>query len=247
MVTIATEEPLAVAVVQAIHTGDVDALNRLLAEHPELATAKLGTDPCGDDRGMTRTLLHVATDWPGHFPNGPAIVATLVDAGADVNARFTGPHTETPLHWAASSDDVEILDALIAAGADLEASGSVIDSGSPLADAVAFGQWNAARRLIEHGANANLWQAAGLGLIDRLKAQLATDPPCPPDEIAGAFWCACHGGQRETAESLLEHGADLNWIGYDNLTALDAALRSHAHELADWLGTQGARSARELS
>jgi ankyrin repeat protein len=42
-----------------------------------------------------------------------ATVAALVEAGADVNARFTGPHTETPLHWAASSGDVAVLDALL--------------------------------------------------------------------------------------------------------------------------------------
>jgi ankyrin repeat protein len=52
---------------------------------------------------MSRTLLHVVTDWPGHFVNGAAAVVVLVEAGADVNARFRGPHTETPLHWAASS------------------------------------------------------------------------------------------------------------------------------------------------
>ena len=63
-------------------------------------------------------------------------------AGADVNARFTGPHTETPLHWAASSDDVEALDALLDAGADIEGDGAVIGGGTPIADAVAFGQWN---------------------------------------------------------------------------------------------------------
>jgi len=58
-------------------------------------------------------LLHVATDWPGHFPHVSASIAALVEAGADVNARFHGPHEETPLHWAASSADVAALDALL--------------------------------------------------------------------------------------------------------------------------------------
>ena len=102
--TIHPESPLAVAVAEAIHTGDVEALWRLLAEHPELATARIGGE---DPNATTPTLLHIVTDWPGHFPNGAATVATLVQAGADVNARFTGPYTETPLHWAASCDDVE--------------------------------------------------------------------------------------------------------------------------------------------
>ncbi len=62
---------------------------------------------------MSRTLLHVATDWPGHFPHVSASIVALVEAGADVNARFHGPHEETPLHWAASSDDVAALDALL--------------------------------------------------------------------------------------------------------------------------------------
>ena len=104
------------------------------------------------------------TDWSRHFPNGRAVVATLVAAGADVDAAFGGAHAERPLHWAASSDDVEVLDALVEAGADIEAPGSVIDGGSPLADAVAFGQWKAARRLLERGARTNLWHAAALAL-----------------------------------------------------------------------------------
>lgn len=63
----------------------------------------------------------------------------------------------TPLHWAESSDDVAVLDALLDAGADIEGAGAVIGDGTPLADAVAFGQWNAARRLIERGAQTTLW------------------------------------------------------------------------------------------
>src|SRR6185436_12260940 len=121
-----------------------------------LATVRLGNDePCG----MSRSLLHVATDWPGHFPNGAATVAALIEAGADVNARFSGPHTETPLHLAASSDDVDVLDALLDAGADIEAPGAVIGGGTPIADAAAFGQWDVARRLVERGASTNLWES----------------------------------------------------------------------------------------
>jgi len=41
----------------------------------------------------------------------------------------------------ASSDDIEVLDALLDAGADIEASGAVIAGGTPLADATAFAQW----------------------------------------------------------------------------------------------------------
>jgi hypothetical protein len=244
MLTLHTDEPLAVAAVDAIHRGDVGALRRLLDENPGLATARLGDPRCGE----SRTLLHVAADWPGHFANGPATVAAIVQAGADVNARFTGPHTETPLHWAASSDDVAVLDALLDAGADIEAPGAVIAGGTPLADAVAFGQWRAARRLIERGARTTLPQAAALGLLERVEACFAGGACPPPVEIDKALWYACHGGQRGSAEYVLARGADLYWISpWENLTPLDAARRSGADELVDWLRSRGARSASELT
>ncbi len=165
MGTLSTEDPLAVAVVDAIHSGAVPTLRRLIGEQQDLATTRLGDD---EAKGMSRTLLHVATDWPGHFPNGAASIALLVEAGADVNAPFRGPHRETPLHWAASSDDVDVLDALLDAGADIEAPGAVIAGGTPLADATAFGQWKAARRLVERGAKTNYFADASLGLIEHL-------------------------------------------------------------------------------
>ncbi len=236
--------PLGGAVTQAIRAGDIAALRRLLDEHPGLAASGIGGSPGG--RGCTdevRSLLHVATDWPGHFPNGPAIVSALLAAGADVHARFVGSHTETPLHWAASSDDVAIVDTLLDAGADIDAPGAVIGGGSPLADAVAFGQWQAARRLVERGAQVNLWQAAALGVMDRVEALTAADPPPDRDAITQAFWLACHGGQRASAAHLLAHGADPNWIGYEGLTALDAARRSNAgDDLIQWLTSIGAHS-----
>ena len=67
------DDPRAVAAFEAIHAGDVERLGRLLAEHPALATARFA-----DEHGHERTLLHVATDWPGHFPRGAETVAALV-------------------------------------------------------------------------------------------------------------------------------------------------------------------------
>src|SRR4029077_7396978 len=118
-------------------------LRGLLNANPGLASGRIL-----DRKGCGRTLLHVATDWPGNFPRVAETVAALVAAGADPGAQFEGgSHAETPLHWAASSDDLAALNALLDAGADIEAPGAVIGGGTPLADAVAFGQWQAARRL----------------------------------------------------------------------------------------------------
>jgi ankyrin repeat protein len=169
-------------------------------------------------------------------------VAALVAAGADVNAHMesTRPsHRETPLHWAASSNDVAVLDALLDAGADIEADGAVIAGGTAMADATAFANWDAARRLLARGAQTTLWKASALGLMERVEAQLAADPPPSPQDVTGAFWAACHGGQRSTAELLLARGADPQWVGWDDLTAAGAARRNGFGEVADWAGSLG--------
>src|SRR5580704_3020061 len=102
MLMLSKDDPQAAAVKKAIETGDLEGLDRLLRVNPDLAHARIGCKNNQTGEGG-RTLLHIATDWPGHFSNGPAIVAALVAAGAEVNAEFSGPHDEAPLHWAASS------------------------------------------------------------------------------------------------------------------------------------------------
>lgn len=233
MTTLPAHDPLATAVTLALHAGDTEELRRLLAGHPELARTRVE-----GKNGGQRSLLHLAVDAPGHRPRTAEIIATLVAAGADVNAPFVGRHAERPLHWAASNDDVAALDALVAAGADLDAEGGVFGNGTPLDDAVIFGQWRAARRLVERGARVQLHHAAALGLLERVRADA---PHVSFDERTRLFWNACRGNQLATAQHLLGLGADPTWVGYDDRTALAAAEQNGASDVVRWLESIGAR------
>jgi hypothetical protein len=223
------------AVVMAIHAGDTAGLRQLLAEHPSAASAPLG------GRYKSRTPLHVVTDWPGYFPNGPAIVRLLVEGGADPDAHQPGE--ETPLHWAASSDDWHVAAALIDAGADINAPDGSI--GTPLANAVGYGCWDVARLLVARGAEVGQpWIAASLGLLDQLGRLLGDEPSSA--EVSQALWHACSGGQRRAAEYLLGRGANLDWVpDYAKGTPLDAATGrgTQRENLIGWLREHGAPSA----
>jgi hypothetical protein len=226
-----SQDPVAIAAVHAIRTGDTASLAVLLSQHPGLVSEEIHG---------TRLPLHVVTDWPGYFPAGPAIVGLLIDAGADPNADTEGAKPETALHWAASSDDADVADALISGGADLETPGGSI--GTPLDNAIGYGCWNVARLLVQRGARVDkLWHAAALGIMPRVEELLAAAPPPSPDDITEAFWQACHGGQRRTAERLLASGADLDGTpGYSDQPPAEAAAEpgTQRENLITWLQEQ---------
>jgi ankyrin repeat protein len=239
------DDQVAVELRSAVHAGDVEAIQRLLRNDPALATARLV-----GRGGGTGTPLHLVTDWPGYFRNGPEVVRLLINAGADPNALTTsqgsepGPGSETPLHYAASSDDVDVAEALIDGGADIEVPGGSI--GTPLDNAVGYGCWHVARLLVARGARVDkVWHAAALGMLDRLEDILGSDPPAK--DVSQAFWHACTGGQRRAAEYLLSRGANLNWEpDYAHGTPLDAAsgLATRQENVISWLRELGARSSR---
>ena len=233
-------DPAAHALVEAIHAGDVRSLTALLREHPGLAAARIV-----DDKGSSGTPLHAVTDWPGYWPHGPEVTAMLIAAGADPSAPVEGSwHAETPLHWAASSDDVEVARALIDGGADIEATGASIAGGTPLDDAVGYGCWQVARLLVERGARVDqLWHAAALGMRSRADELLAASPPSQ-QQLTDALWQACHGGHRRMAEYLLGLGADLNGTpSWSASTPLDAAdsIDTGRQALVEWLRSLGAK------
>jgi hypothetical protein len=228
----------------AVHGGEIDVVRRLLSDDPELARARFSS------RGGSSTALHFVTDWPGYFPNGPDIVRVIISAGADPNALTTsggsavpGPGSETPLHYAASTDDVDVAAALIDGGADLETPDGSI--GTPLDNAVGYACWHVARVLVVRGARVDkIWHAGALGMLDRLDELIV--PGVDPELISQGFWHACGAGQRRAAERLLSAGADLNWEpDYAEGTALDAAtgLGTRQDNVITWLRSIGARAA----
>lgn len=243
-------------IIQATEQSDLSKLKALLKREPELAKTRNATG---------RTLLHIITEWPSHKPNRTPMIKLLLQAGADPNARFEGEHRETPLHWAASADDVEAIDALLDGGAEIDADGAVISEGTPLTDAVFFLQLNAAQRLIERGATVNLPLAAGMGRLDLMQEfftesgnlKKSAKELCPSDEpqdgvlvsdeanrvLEEAFAYACLAGQVDVARFLLERGVDVNSQTLDEhslRTGLHWAVYRNQPEMVRFLIEKGA-------
>ena len=244
-------EPPGVEVIEAVRHGDAGSLRRLLAANPGLAREYIQSPD-----GSARTLLHVVTDWPGFFPNGPLITRTLIQAGADPDARTAdGGFAEAPLHRTASSDDADVAAALVDGGADLELPDGSI--GTPLDNAIGYGCWHVARLLVSRGARVDkLWHAAALGNHDRLLDLLASSPASQQalsqqalsqqalsqEALTEAFFQACGGGSRRAAELSLSRGAKVNVPGQRG-SPLDAAggPAAELEQLLEWLRTHEPR------
>lgn len=226
---IATSDSRAQAAEKVIRTGDTVSLNALLKIYPELSSCYIG------DSKEARSLLHILADWPGNLPNNCETAKVLITAGADINAPFIGKaHSETPLHWAASNNDVALIDTLLDYGTNINAEGGVIDR-TALADARAFLQLEAAHRLIARGASTTLQDLATLGMLEGVKSRYEVSRPTL-HETDCALWNACHGGQLATAKFLHEKGGNCQFVPpWDNVTPLGAAERSSAMDVVEWL------------
>lgn len=168
----------------------------------------------------------------------------------------------TPLHLAAGENRPAIVDLLVEHGAEAQAKWNRT-AHSALSWAVTCWAFDAAQRLVERGVEPDLFCAAGLGRIDRVRsfwpggrlrrrpsttgstryAEDGSPLPCPPpraaDQVSDALYIACRTERVEVARFLLDHEADPNWRGYAGATCLAWAEFSGNAELATLLRERG--------
>ena len=237
--TIPGDSPMAVELRTAVHGGDLDLVRRLIAGNTDLASARFVA------RGGSGTALHFVTDWPGFFPNGPEIVHLLIDAGADPNATTTGPgRPETPLHYAASSDDVDVAVALIDRGADLEIPDGSI--GTPLDNAIGYACWHVARLLATRAHASRRSGTPPLSVCSK-PWRLSWCPGSTERRSRRASGMRAALGNAVPQSAYCSAGADLAWVpDYAEGTAVDAAtgLGTRQENVITWLQSIGARSAQ---
>ncbi len=111
------------------HHGDLLRSSGLLAEASALDRREAVARPTGQ-RSSTRQGPIPSHPAGARLPNAAGGRPSTGQSGADVNAASTGRHAETPQHWAGSSHDIQTLDALLDAGADVDAQDGAIDSTS---------------------------------------------------------------------------------------------------------------------
>jgi hypothetical protein len=237
---------------QAIRDGDAARLEALLEADPELVWRL---------RGAGGTLLGAVTQ--------PDVLGTNLGRELGVDRRCiellieAGSELDGPLNLAACFGRIELMEMLLAAGADGGASD--IWGITALASAVYHGQAEAADVLVPYGVVPDtIWVAAATGLVDRVAVWFdgrgnlrpgAADPrpnladvgwpPGPPPRadrneiLAEAFVLACFNGRLATADQLLERGVDVNARPYMGMTGLHFAAVGDKLELAGWLLDRG--------
>jgi hypothetical protein len=201
------------AAADAIVTGDLVTLDRLLTEDPTLVHAR-------SPRTHRSALVHyVAANGVEYFrqrtpPNIVAVAHRVLDAGADVNATadmYGGNATTFGLF---ATSILPVLAGVLDEGLQsLLDRGASIGSGAALINAChANGRPEAAEWLAARGLDLDLEAAAGVGRLDAVQL-FFTDSGAlqnaTPEQMRRGFAWACEYGKARVVEFLLRQGMDV--------------------------------------
>lgn len=192
---------------RAAMDGNLEGLQRLAAEGASLDSK------AADDFGNRMPALL----WAISFGQ-PEAALFLLRHGAGANLR--DDQGRTPLMAAVGRDHLELIQALVDAGGDLQAANG--QGTTVLMEAAASGQPEVVRLLLNHGADLHARDQAGLTALlhatglrgdscDAVRLLLERGAnPNDQDPVQGrsALMRAAWGGSLDTVKLLLEHGAD---------------------------------------
>ena len=232
----------------AIVSGDIDTLGRLLDENPELIHEKSTREHCC-------TLLHYvgANGFEGFRQKSPKnaveIAELLLERGADVDAVTSGEMgvgttlglVATSVHPHRAGVQIPLLELLIEHGASVE---GLPGKWNPLRAALANDRPEAAKFLAEKGATLDLQGAAGVGFLDVVKSYFNEDgsliPNATREQFEKGFILACEYGRRDVVDFMLDKGVDLATGANTGQTALHLAAHRGQLDIMKLLIDRGA-------
>lgn len=243
-------DPLFRDAVAAIDSGDVSALEGLLAAHPELVRDRLAGYG-GEGYFREPYLLWFVAENPirnGKLPaNIAQVTRTILRAAERQDVDSLRAQVDYALALVCSGRvprecgvQRELIDLLVEAGAD---------PNEAMAPALAHKEVAAVERLLDHGASLDLTAAVCTGRTDDV-ARLG--PTAGAGDRQAALTCAALYGHPEALSRLIDFGVDLNAyspVGYhSHATPLHHAVDSGSLEAVKVLVEAGASlDAKDLS
>jgi ankyrin repeat protein len=217
---------------EAVVTGNVRTLARLLHDNPKLIEAR-------STREHRATLLHYVSangveSYRQKTPKNAARVAEmLLQAGAEVDAEadvYGGGATTlglvaTSAHPRKAGVQNALLQVLLDHGAAIEQAQAAGNAQSAVQGALANGCPEAAEFLAQRGAHVGLEEAAGIGRLDLVQTFFHPDGRlrASQKQLDAGFGWACLYGRTSVVEFLLDKGVDLRAQSYGQ-TALHWAV-----------------------
>ena len=236
------------AAVDAIVSGDLATLEKLLSENPQLVRTR-------STREHRSTLLHYVSangveDFRQKTPkNIVEITKLLMQRGADVNAEsdaYSGRSTTlgltaTSCHPEEAGVQLPLMELLIERGAIIDGP----DGGSAVNGCLHNGRREAAEFFASRGARLDLEAAAGVGRLDVVKSFFNDDGSlkltATPQQMKDGFAWACEFGRTSVVDFLLQTNMKTDAkLKHDGQTGLHWAAYGGHVDIVKLLLQQGA-------